>query len=304
MNTAIVTQFLVWIEDAYPAVMESGLSKEQQDELDILLRKADLRPFTRFDSCDIPILELPAGPGVPRFDRQTAQLFQSHLQRLRRVHQEKLVIQSRSHTLQAIVDQYRVGIALINNQLQCFYKNPFLLQLCNNSEHYNSDGNDIRFKEAKAQKEFNDALRTCCDMFLDRKVSGAFFRTIELGGHADMTHFKNQLILHAHPLENNNLDLLYNQVCGVVLIDDLSQPSQRDCSHISEHFKLSNKETEVLEKLTEGLNAKEIAENLNRSIATIKTHTRNVFQKLEVNSQVELIAKVMDLNFCSALASV
>jgi len=54
---------------------------------------------------------------------------------------------------------------------------------------------------------------------------------------------------------------------------------------------LSEREQEVLNLLSIGCSNKEVAERLSISMATVKTHVYNIYQKLHVNSRVEAINK-------------
>jgi LuxR family maltose regulon positive regulatory protein len=54
---------------------------------------------------------------------------------------------------------------------------------------------------------------------------------------------------------------------------------------------LSNRELDVLELLTQRLSNKEIADRLKVSSETVKKHTRNLYQKLEVHGRREAVAK-------------
>jgi len=54
---------------------------------------------------------------------------------------------------------------------------------------------------------------------------------------------------------------------------------------------LSNRELDVLELLGERLSNKEIAERLHISSETVKKHTRNLYQKLEVHGRRDATAK-------------
>lgn len=64
---------------------------------------------------------------------------------------------------------------------------------------------------------------------------------------------------------------------------------------ISENI-LSNKETEVLGLISEGLTTKEIAAKLFVSNRTIETHRANILKKLEVKNTAELIKKAAKMN--------
>ncbi len=52
---------------------------------------------------------------------------------------------------------------------------------------------------------------------------------------------------------------------------------------------LTNREIEVVKLICTGLSYKEIANILNISVRTIETHKKNIFDKLEINSSIDLI---------------
>lgn len=54
---------------------------------------------------------------------------------------------------------------------------------------------------------------------------------------------------------------------------------------------LSRREQEMLEQLSKGYRYKEIADKLFISIETVRTHIRNVYEKLQVNSRIEALKK-------------
>ena len=55
--------------------------------------------------------------------------------------------------------------------------------------------------------------------------------------------------------------------------------------------KLSKRETEILELLSKGLRYKEVADKLFLSTETVRTHIRNIYDKLQVNSRTEALNK-------------
>lgn len=62
-----------------------------------------------------------------------------------------------------------------------------------------------------------------------------------------------------------------------------------------EKLKLSAREYEVLQLLTQGYSNAEIAESLFLSLSTIKTHVSNLFIKMEVKSRTQAIEKAKRL---------
>jgi DNA-binding NarL/FixJ family response regulator len=61
-------------------------------------------------------------------------------------------------------------------------------------------------------------------------------------------------------------------------------------------YKLSTRETQVIKMIGDGMINKEIAEKLNLSIKTVETHRKNINQKLGVNSLIDLINKIKEIN--------
>lgn len=55
--------------------------------------------------------------------------------------------------------------------------------------------------------------------------------------------------------------------------------------------KLTKREREILSALSKGNSYQEIADLLNMSIGTLRYHIRNIYQKLQVHSQSEAVAK-------------
>ena len=82
---------------------------------------------------------------------------------------------------------------------------------------------------------------------------------------------------------------LLGRVCGKLLMD--SQKSDMVKSPTSEQLvklnKISHREMEVLELVSESLTNEEIAQKLFLSNKTVKTHIRNIFEKIGVRNRTE-----------------
>ena len=63
-------------------------------------------------------------------------------------------------------------------------------------------------------------------------------------------------------------------------------------THPADHL-LSSREQDILKGLMKGYSYKLIADELHISIDTVRTHIRNVYDKLQVNSKTEAILKAM-----------
>ena len=63
-----------------------------------------------------------------------------------------------------------------------------------------------------------------------------------------------------------------------------------------EKIKLTNRETQILEHLSKGLNYNEIANNLIISPSTVRKHIENTYKKLQVHNKMEAVSKARKHN--------
>ena len=91
----------------------------------------------------------------------------------------------------------------------------------------------------------------------------ASIRDVHNGGSALSTHIARKVVKHFH----------------------LLGPSK------SETENLTHREREVLDLLSEGFIYKEIGDKLNIASETVRTHAKNICQKMHVRSRVEAVAK-------------
>jgi DNA-binding NarL/FixJ family response regulator len=76
-----------------------------------------------------------------------------------------------------------------------------------------------------------------------------------------------------------------NQIARRV-VEVFQRPSRKpDCAD------LTTREQEVLQKLSQGFLYKEIARSLGISIETVRTHVRNIYEKLQVRTRTEALNK-------------
>lgn len=77
------------------------------------------------------------------------------------------------------------------------------------------------------------------------------------------------------------------------VVEAFHQPVKTGPSTVDE-VKLSKRETEILERLCEGLANKEIADRLDISVETVRVHLKHVYEKLHVRSRTEAAMKFRD----------
>lgn len=74
---------------------------------------------------------------------------------------------------------------------------------------------------------------------------------------------------------------------------------EQTCRPTRTHFEMTDRELEVLALLADGLNNREIAEQLYVSRSTVKTHVSNILTKLGVSSRTEAVAYAIENDLIS-----
>jgi DNA-binding NarL/FixJ family response regulator len=63
---------------------------------------------------------------------------------------------------------------------------------------------------------------------------------------------------------------------------------------VKDSYQLTNREREILQLLSKGNSFKMMAAMLHLSIDTVRTHTKHIYDKLHVNSQIEAVSKAIN----------
>ena len=113
--------------------------------------------------------------------------------------------------------------------------------------------------------------------------NGSVIRVV--GVHTDISHLKNN-----------------QKPSGLSLLGLEGEPSFlniQDESNFLQHpqEKFTTKEKEILKLVAQGNTTKEIAEILNKSVHTINSHRKNIFQKTESKTVADLVAKTIENNW-------
>lgn len=89
---------------------------------------------------------------------------------------------------------------------------------------------------------------------------------------------------------NSTKSSYINRLLDLIDVQVASEGDKPEYSESQPVEPLSNREIEVLECIDEGLSNREIAQRLTISLSTVKSHTRNIYGKLGVNSRTQALA--------------
>ena|SRR5437868_10243089 len=100
---------------------------------------------------------------------------------------------------------------------------------------------------------------------------------------------KRNYLCHAFVLNDANSG---GQQCFAVLLERKS-PERSEVAQVADEFRLTRRERQTLELLTEGLTSKEIAVRLGVSPSTIKSFLRLIMVKMEVSNRSAILGKIL-----------
>ena len=99
------------------------------------------------------------------------------------------------------------------------------------------------------------------------------------------------------PFDNESSTPGYKTLTLVEMRESPNDDMERSCELVTSRYKLSPRESEVLVYLVKGRNAKHVAEKLFISESTAKTHISNIYRKLGIHSQQELLDAVDGMDY-------
>ena len=117
------------------------------------------------------------------------------------------------------------------------------------------------------------------------------FNAIKAGADGYLLKEINAKDLHNGIVETLNGGAAMNPSIALKTLKLLRNPLSIENEKDKEDIKLSNRETEVLEHLSKGLNYIQIAENLILSSGTVRKHIENIYRKLQVHNKLEAVQK-------------
>ncbi len=78
-----------------------------------------------------------------------------------------------------------------------------------------------------------------------------------------------------------------------MIISSMQQGTNPSATSVND-YKLTNREKEILTHLAKGKGFKMIASDLSISIDTVRVHIKNIYEKLQVHTQVEAVSKALN----------
>jgi DNA-binding NarL/FixJ family response regulator len=117
------------------------------------------------------------------------------------------------------------------------------------------------------------------------------FKAIKAGANGYLLKEIDAENLHKCILEVVNGGAPMTPSIALKTLNLLRNPKNIESTNNLEDVKLTNRETDILEHLSKGLNYHKIAENLIISPSTVRKHIENIYKKLQVHNKIEAVTK-------------
>ncbi|WP_353779345.1 response regulator [Winogradskyella sp. 3972H.M.0a.05] len=117
------------------------------------------------------------------------------------------------------------------------------------------------------------------------------FKAIKAGADGYLLKDIDAKSLHDGIVETLNGGAAMNPSIALKTLKLLRNPIDIENPKDKEDIQLTNRETDVLEQLSKGLNYKQIADNLILSPSTVRKHIENIYKKLQVHNKLEAVQK-------------
>jgi signal transduction histidine kinase/DNA-binding NarL/FixJ family response regulator len=108
----------------------------------------------------------------------------------------------------------------------------------------------------------------------------------------ELTHKIESVLNNLSEQRRAIIDTIHQSIVSKNETEQSTQPTQDKFVENCIKYNLTLREKEIVQLIAKGKSQKEIAETLFISDNTVKTHTRNIFEKVAVTSKVELLSKL------------
>jgi DNA-binding CsgD family transcriptional regulator len=188
----------------------------------------------------------------------------------------------------AVLDRMDYGIVIVNQAGHVRMTNQRAEQWLQSGEVIQSLFGRIRLTNAKDNETLCGLIRTAASG--DKADLQA--KTIETLA----THSNTRVRIAVLPISTDEKRQLDDDEAGVVLVlSDNNQQRAMASQVLQDSYGLTVAETRVATGLASGHTQDELSETLFVSIATIKTHTQHIYQKIGVSRQADLVRLVYGL---------
>ena len=210
-----------------------------------------------------------------------------HLRRSLQIHRQISLVQQDNISLYTVLDCLKIGIILLDQELSLSYANPLAQSMIGASACLDLDMHN-RLKTFAGDQER-----------LERLLSSALLEDNtprEIGGVLAVQDQKGQqLMLTVVPFKRlkkmQQFPEAQHQVA--LFMTDKNQYYSLSKAYLQQSYQLSKREFDLCELLINGYKLEEIAEKCGITLSSVRTYFKNIYEKTDCTSQIELMHLLM-----------
>ena len=211
-----------------------------------------------------------------------------HLRQFIRVRHELVQAEALGLSLGAMLDNDRTGIVQLNRSGRVAGTNDLALEFLREGDGLFDEGGHLRARSPGDDDRLQGLLGRAIPPYRVQAVSGSM--------PVKRSNGLSPLVLHVSPVEKSGTDFRSQGVAALVLIVDVGRKARIAPHLVPAVLGLTPTESEVAVQLAEGRTIRQISIATGRSATTIRWHLMNIFNKLGVARQLEVVRLVLSLD--------
>lgn len=211
-----------------------------------------------------------------------------HLRRALQIHRQFSLANQETLSLYNVLDHLKIGIILLDYNLSLTYSNPLAQKMME--------------QDSCLDLDLHNRLKThaCNQSHLDQLLNSALLKqpalNTDVGGVLALRDNKGrQLMLTIVPF--TKLKDMQQQNAGkhhiAVFITDKHQHYTLSKSYLQQSYQLSKRELDLCKLLLNGYKLEKIAEQCGITLSSVRTYFKNIYEKTQCCSQIELMHLLM-----------
>ncbi len=208
-----------------------------------------------------------------------------HLRRALQIYRQMMLLNQEKKNIDHILDHFKVGIVLINQDYRLTYTNKIAKNIFDQSNILQIDKNS----SLRTSKNFQDQL--------NQLIRSALFTQNDLnhsaGGVMALYDDHDSFMLSILPF--SEYEKLQQQRQAIIFITATNQPQYLAKDYLIQKYKLAKRELEVCELFMNGLSLDQIAQKLELTYGSVRVYIKNIFSKTNCSSQTELMQLLLNL---------
>ena len=187
-----------------------------------------------------------------------------------------------------LLDMSRAGLILLDRRGRILEANDVAAEFLRRNGSLSDQDGTLRTAVPEDNAKLQELLVRALPRYGELSASGSMMvrRTSRLPS----------LALHVKPVAKREAEYRAGSVAALVVIVDPASRARIQPGLLREAFGLTPSETEIAVLLAEGLTLRQIAATTNRGYGTVRGHLKNIFAKLGISRQFELMQLVLALS--------